>query len=446
MAAMTAAQFREMFPNANNEPITKALATGLNAVREGLDPYKIPESVPLLGGQSAADLTGFTGAAGVVEDFSRGNLQSGDMRMFDLLGLAAGVAPAARTVVKGGGLLGKEALRQMNEGTGLLGRGTINPRINIVPANVTKQTNIGKLGFDTNFDPRILEQDRLNKLKIVYDAPNIEIPKASLVDYEGHPFITSMSDRTNVGTLNKINDVPVNVNMQGGQDYMFNNAGQVWASHAGPVTKIIENAKVLKQTTGKDPLYLPWRMAPTGGDFANMTGETMLQYLSSNISKTAQKGVNKDIKTFIPDFKGIGSEEGMSQFRSLPDKQRKALKNLLDKKYRNEGGLSIGEARLAVADPRQLTAPQGGLQNVGRIFADNPAIKESGHAAYPQGISGEGIGLLDRDIRVYEMLKDASAARGIINQRAPTASDIRALQMKPYSGIIDEKMLKGLGY
>jgi hypothetical protein len=64
-----------------------------------------------------------------MQDFSRGNLQSGDMRIFDLLGLGAGAAPAARTALKGGGLLGKEALRQMNEGTGLLGKVTIDPRM-----------------------------------------------------------------------------------------------------------------------------------------------------------------------------------------------------------------------------------------------------------------------------------------------------------------------------
>ena len=128
MAGLTAEQFRKLFPNANNEPITKALATGLNAVSTPMNEYRLPEGVPLLGGQSAADLTGLTGAQGVVQDFSRGNLQSGDMRMFDLLGLGSGVAPAARTAVKGGGLLGKEALRQMNEGTGLLSRLAPDPR------------------------------------------------------------------------------------------------------------------------------------------------------------------------------------------------------------------------------------------------------------------------------------------------------------------------------
>ena len=128
MAGLTAKQFKNLLPQANNEPVTSTLATVLNAVKGVFDPYKIPEGVPLLGGQSAADLTGLTGAQGVVQDFSRGNLQSGDMRMFDLLGLGAGVAPAARTAVKGGGLLGKEALEQMNNNRGLLSKMTIDPR------------------------------------------------------------------------------------------------------------------------------------------------------------------------------------------------------------------------------------------------------------------------------------------------------------------------------
>ena len=128
MAGLTAEQFRKLFPQANNEPITKALSTGLSAISTPMNQYRLPEGVPLLGGQSAADLTGLTGAQGVVQDFSRGNLQSGDMRMFDLLGLGAGVAPAARAAVKGGGLLGKEALRQMNEGTGLLSKLAPDPR------------------------------------------------------------------------------------------------------------------------------------------------------------------------------------------------------------------------------------------------------------------------------------------------------------------------------
>jgi hypothetical protein len=36
--------------------------------------------------------------------------------------------------------------------------------------------------------------------------------------------------------------------------------------------------------------------------------------------------------------------------------------------------------------------------------------------------------------------------RGIANPTAPAQTDLRALQMKPYAGIITAKMLRDLGY
>jgi hypothetical protein len=343
------------------------------------------------------------------------------------------------------GVMAAQDLKKGNYGSAALNSIGLLPFIPSL-GGVIKNTKIGDIGFDPRYDPRKLEQERLNRLTTKVDVPEIQIPKVSLVDYEGYPFITSMSDRTNVGQLQSVNNVPVNVDLQGGQNYMFNNAGQAWASAKKPSQDIINNAKILKKETGLDPLYMPWRMAPTGGDFANMTGETMLQYMSSNMSKSAQRGVNKDIKQFIPNFTGIGSEEGITQFRNASDKTRKKIKNMLDVKYRNEGGLSIGEARLAVSDPTQLLAAEGGLQNVGRIFADQPMIQQSGHKAYPKGVAGEGLGLLDKEIMAYELLPDAVQARGVANPRMPSPQDIRALQMKPYSGIITSDMLKKLGY
>jgi hypothetical protein len=317
---------------------------------------------------------------------------------------------------------------------------------NPVMGAIVKSTRMGDIGFDPRFDPRKLEQERLANLKTTIDYPDIEIPKVQLTDFLGRPFVTSMADRTNVGMLQSINGVPINTNMQGGQDYMFNNPEQVWASAKNPVNQILNVSKVLKETTGQNPIYLPWRMAPTGGDFANMTGETMLKYMSNNMSKTAQRGVNSDIKAFIPNFKGIGSEEGIDQFRNAPDKARKALKNLLDTKYRNEGGLSIGEARLAVADPRQLNKRDAGIMNVGEIFADFPMIAQSGHKAYPKGIAGQGLGLLDRDFSIFQLMPNVAKQRNIQNPLEPSQQDIRALQMKPYSGIITEDLLRTLGY
>jgi hypothetical protein len=198
--------------------------------------------------------------------------------------------------------------------------------------------------------------------------------------------------------------------------------------------------------TGEDPLYIPWRMAPSGGDFASMTGETMLNYADSALSRKSKKELNETIRNFIPDWAGVGTERGIEQFRSAKDKTRKAIKKKLDVEFRDAGGLSIGEARLAVTDPRQYSAPDSGIQNIGIIHTDKPMVKQSGHAAYPAGVPGEGIGKIKEDVRIFELLNEAAKARGIVDPRAPSTRDVRALQMKPYYGRITAEALKKMGY
>ena len=336
---------------------------------------------------------------------------------------------------------------------------------------------MGDVGFDPRYDERVKEQQKLNDLTTTVEKRlTEEVPELYLPDYEGQGFVSSMSDRTAAGgMLTDINGVPLKrpIDLRGGQDYMFENPGQVWASAEDPVRAVMMQAAAAKALTGKDPLYLPWRMAPSGGDFAHMTGETMLSFAESNMGKGDKKSLNSQIKKFIPDWKGIDSPESFDQYRTLPDAERKALKTILDKNFRERGGLGLGEARLSVSDPNQLTAPEGYLMNVGRIFADKPMIERSGHPSYPKGIPGEGIGRLaddrslfelnpkvfprEKDIRAlladpstartaYENLPDVNTARGIVDPRQPSQTDTRALQMKPYYGILTQELLKKMGF
>lgn len=307
--------------------------------------------------------------------------------------------------------------------------------------------------FDKRFDPRVLEQEKLKNLVTKFDQyQNPNTPKLSLADFEGQPFITSMSDRTAAGGhLTGINNVNLNrpVELMGGQDYMFNNPGQVWASAPGPVKKLMEHAQTIKEFTGKDPLYLPWRMAPTGGDFAHMTGETMLSHAESGLEKADKTALNTALKNLIPDWKGLGHPQSMDQFRSAPSAVRKNIQDMIDKDFRERGALGIGEARLAVADPRQLIAPEGGIQNIGRIFSEKPVITQSGHASYPRGVPGEGLGTVEVPHNIFELMPKARVGtnqRLVTDPRNPTNDDLRALQMKPYSGVLDDKLLKSLGY
>jgi hypothetical protein len=304
--------------------------------------------------------------------------------------------------------------------------------------------------FDPRFDNRALEQARLSStVPNVVPTQGAAKPTVSLADFEGRPFITSMSDRTAAGgNLVGINDVAFNrpVELKGGQDFMFNNPGQVWASAQSPVNAIMKGANEIKSATGQNPLFLPWRMAPSGGDFASMTGETMLAYADSAMNKTQKKLLDKSIKQYIPEWSGVSDPASVEQFRGAPDKVRKALKGMMDVNFRNEGGLNIGQARLAVADPAQLVAPDAGVMNVGEIYAGSPTVMQSGHPSYPRGVPGQGLGTLAENRNIFELMPEVARARGIANPAQPGQTDIRALQMKPYAGIIDNALLKRLGY
>lgn len=227
---------------------------------------------------------------------------------------------------------------------------------------------------------------------------------------------------------------------------MFRNPNQVWSSAKGPSQQILNEAEIIRQVTGQNPLFIPWRMAPTGGDFATMTGESMLAYADAAMNKSSKKRLDKMIKSYIPDWAGVSSEVGREQFRSAPDRIRKTLMNEMDVNFRESGGLGIGQARLAVADPAQLASRDAGVMNIGEIFADRPLISKSGHRTYSTGVPGQGLGQLQEDLGIFQLMPNVAQARGIPDPLNPRATDIRALQMKPYAGMITEGLLKYLGY
>ena len=369
------------------------------------------------------------------------------MTVAPMVGPAArGAERAAMAAGRAGERYAERVVPQVMErggmGAGLLGDLSQGTRSQMLSGN-----NV----FDPRFDPRKLEQERLKNLKTtIVPIQNYNVPEVSLANYEGYPFITSMADRTRTGLLTDIDGVLLNrpVELQGGQPYMFENPGQVWASGKKPATDIYKMAGELKSVTKKDPLFLPWVMSPSGSDFANMTGETMLAYAQTAMSKGTKSALDSQIKSkFIPDWKGIDDPASVDQFKKLSDKKRKSMKRqLLDKEFRNEGGLSIGEARLAIADPTQLMSKDASILNVGQVFPNQPMIMQSGHSSYPLGVPGQGLGVSKDKFNIFQLLKDYSKSRGIKDPTNPSRPDIRTLEMKPYGGILTADVLKSLGY
>lgn len=349
--------------------------------------------------------------------------------------LERAMAPVVERTLKRGGV-GADILQGLAQGA----------QSNVLP----QQGRSGFGAFDPRYDPRVNEQARMQAMtRDVQLNPNAaNAPTISLTSLAGMPFITSMADRTAAGgNLLGIDNVQFNrpVGLLGGQDFMFNNPGLVWSSGNAPANALMKYAAEVKSATGQNPIYLPYRMAPTGGDFAQMTGETMLAYADAAMGKRQKSRLDKSIKRFIPDWYGVSDPASVDQFRAAPDKKRKAIKAMMDRDFRDEGGINIGGARLAVSDPMQLAAQEGGLQNVGEIFAGSPLIKST-HPAYPGGVPGRGIGTLAEDINVFQLLPDVVKARGIPDPLNPRPSDLRAMQMHPYAGIITDELLRGLGY
>ena len=358
---------------------------------------------------------------------------------------------------KGSNILGERAIPVA--GAGLLAAAAMSPEE--AEAGVIK--TFGR-AFDPRFDPRVKEQEKLRDTTFTIEERGTQdAPRIPLADLEGRPFVTTMSDRTQAGgLLTGIDDVALDrpINLQGGQGFMFENPGMVWASAPGVVTQIMKAAN----KAGENPLYMPFRMAPTGGDFATMTGETMLSYAASNMSKSVKKQLDKAITEFvtkgtvkdgvrknaglkIKGWKGVDDPRSVEAFRNAPDALRKELMNMIDVNFRNKGGLSIGQARLAVTEPGQANALDARIQNIGEIYKDADVITKSGHPSYPYGVPGQGLGRTDQEVSIFELVPDAllgKAQKPVVDPRRPTDREIRALTMKPYTGRITEDILRGL--
>ena len=302
----------------------------------------------------------------------------------------------------------------------------------------------------TTGGPRVADIPRIQELKINVGENRLpEIPAFDIEKYEGYPLMTSMSDRAAAGdVVVDINQVPVGVNRRGGQDYMFDplNEGKVWASDSRVVlgsgeSRMLPMAQSLRSKYGKDPLFMPWTMAPTGVDYSTMTGETMLRYAQNNMNKSSLRSLNRDIKAIIPEWAGIESPESIQRFYNARGDDRKAIIQIMDKKYRDKGSLTAGEARLAVTDQAQLLNPDGTLRNVGQIDTNRPAFTSDVHPTYNTALAGQGIGRMATPLQVFELFPDAARLGGF-DPMNPPRNALRSLEMKPWSTVISEDLIR----
>lgn len=390
----------------------------VDAINSYVDKSMQLDQPEMTGAETAADIAlGFTpyvGTAMGFRDFERAR------RDDDKLGMGLGIL-SMLPVVGGAVRTGRKVLNAVDE---------IDPRFAYSPE---RKGDLERVASTTR------QVERPNK---------VDIPEVSIFDYEGYPFVTSMSDRTDTGgILTAINDLALKrpVELQGGQDYMFNNPGRVWASDKGPVTGILREAASAEQRSkGKNALFLPFRMAPTGGDYSHMTSEALLSYADSALGRSDKQLLNQKMKELIPGWRGISSPQAYDQLRESGGDARKSVIQMLDRDFRDINGISGGEARVAVSDPSQLNAKQGHLQNVGIIDTSKGRYTPSGHGTYSDAVAGEGVGRLREDIPAYGVLPAKAAVRGVNDIGNPSPADMRSLQMSARSGVLTQGILRNL--
>lgn len=299
-------------------------------------------------------------------------------------------------------------------------------------------------------DIKKLESGLLDQFgHVIVGEELVNLPNKSIFDYEGFPWIASQSDLTRAGgALSEVGGQKLAelVEMLGGQDFMAlpnsvkNNL--IWASANTPINKLVDAAKTAKDAFGKDPLYLPFAMKPTGMDFSKQVTETMIQAALANLTPKqiamANKQIRKDSKLQPPtpegqpkppiqyintDFEGIETKNILD---GTTGDQRKEIARILDRDFRKEGGqltkkssaiydanslgsISLPQARIANTDPYQTNKEALTLRNVGIVDTDNAFRKVSGHPTYPNALGGTADARLKENLSLLDIFDNTKA-------------------------------------
>jgi hypothetical protein len=316
----------------------------------------------------------------------------------------------------------------------------------------------GDIGYDPRFGTRKGDIPRMNELEVTRESLGNQIlTPLRADDVEGRGLIFTEADRSAAGgSISQINDTPLQspVRLYGGQGYPLDNPGRGFASGRGIVTNLINKASAMKDAAGgKNPLLVPFVMAPTGNDFATMTGSTMLSYAQSALPKKIKNSIDKAIKQIDEDWAGLDSPMMIERFQSLGAGKRKQIQAMMDRDFRDQGGLSLPEARLAISDALQLDAKDLSARNFIEIDPDKARIPTN-NPSYDLSMIGEYKGTAQAPISVLDLAADYSAKRGITGDKfAKSSGDVRANEQyslkqtrptqKPDSRVIDALVNRG---
>lgn len=267
---------------------------------------------------------------------------------------------------------------------------------------------------------RVGDVDSVNNMQYRLDDPNALIPeqKVNPEDLIGRAYVSNMADNSagDLQRITQIDDVDVDVERQGGFDFMRQRKnvedGRVWGSEKGAVTGIMNAGREALALPGarKDvpPLIMPWGMSPSGSsDFAQFSADLGVQHalgkldprLIAEIDQRIREGSfdasgkpGTGVLTGVPEWAGL--QAATPEYLTDLGGKRKNVIAALDE-YRGEGALNTSQIRHAVGDDvATLEYRPAGLRTIGELDLER-GVMSGNHDTYSSGGAGRYLGTLN---------------------------------------------------
>ena len=324
---------------------------------------------------------------------------------------------------------------------------------NAVPPRPSAYTvKPAQVATDPRIEKRKKEQQKIRDLELEIQPRALEEPPTkSIFDLEGRGILTTMSDLAAAGDeVLSVNDVRLRqpFSRQGGQGFMFENPGEVWAADTANAKAIRNAAMELERETGKPAILAPFTMGPLSSLFSHHPRGLQYAYADTALSAPEKALLAKDIRSILPEWTDFDDPEAYMTFMRAAGKRRGQLNKLMDR-YRDRGGLGTGEAIYGTTDLDQLGAPMLALRNLGEVDT-RFGLSESKNPAYRSGVSGEGLGRLkEENLGALSLFPELMKQYGYetpfdfpVGVNKGVASPLRSFQLKPQKLIVTEDVLR----
>jgi hypothetical protein len=311
-----------------------------------------------------------------------------------------------------------------------------------------------QVATDPRIEKRKKEQQKISELELEIQPRAVEEPPIqSIYDLEGRGLLTTMSDLSAAGDdVLAVNNVRLQrpFSRQGGQGFMFENPGEVWAADKANAKAIQAAAAELEQQTGKPAILAPFTMGPLSSMFSHHPRGLQYAYADAALDTPEKVMLAENIRGILPEWTDFSDPDAYMTFMRASGKRRGQLNKLMDR-FREQGGLGQGEAVYGTTDLDQLGAPMLALRNLGEVDT-RFGLSESKNPAYSTGVPGQGLAKLKEEnlgaLSLFPALMEQYGYQTPfdfpVGVNKGVASPLRSFQLKPQPTIITDKVLRYL--